>query len=110
MNKDQLFIISPKVRPRRPQMKLVGNMFKINTRKLVLQQHRVKLPVTGNREFPLRQSGGNCKSMKVIFSTDTASRVRNPQAKSGWRLAEYYEGIALHSLLTFFPRHFPRAA
>lgn len=110
MNKDQFLIISPKVRPRRPQIKLEVNMFKIDTRKMVPQQHRVELPVTGNCEFPFRQSGGNCKFMKVIFSVDTASRWRNPQAKSCWRLAEYYEDISLHSLLTFFSRHFPRAA
>lgn len=91
-------------------MKLVGNTFKINTRKMVFQQHRAELSVTGNCEFSFRQSGGNCKLMKVIVSMDTASRLRNPQAKSCWRLAEYYEEISLHSLLTFFPRHFPRAA
>lgn len=39
MNKDQFLIISPKVRPRRPQMKLVDNMFKNDMRKMVLQQH-----------------------------------------------------------------------
>lgn len=50
MNKDQMVIISAKVRPRVNQIKLMGAMLKTNI-EMVLQQHREKPSVTGNCKY-----------------------------------------------------------